>query len=81
MAVIVPLDAQLKAEEYSQRLKEIDEQYEAEQREKSQQSLGRVIRTAHVLSLVLPPGWVAIGAEGLAEGVVGDPDRPRTSGE
>jgi ABC-2 type transport system permease protein len=61
---------QLKAEEYSQRLKEIDEQYGAEQRERNQQSLDRAVRTAHVLSVVLPPGWVAVGAEGLAEGVV-----------
>lgn len=62
--------AKLPPAEYSRRLKEIDDQYEAEQREAEQQRLDRVLRTAHLLNLVLPPGWLPLGVEGLADGNV-----------
>jgi hypothetical protein len=61
---------QITKEEYRRRLKEIDEQLATEQREQAQRSLDSALKTAHLLSAVLPPGWVALGAEGLAEGAV-----------
>jgi hypothetical protein len=61
---------QITAEGYNRRLEEINEQYEVERREESQQALDRALRTARVLNVVLPPGWLPLGAEGLAEGAV-----------
>jgi ABC-2 type transport system permease protein len=61
---------QITVDEFTRRLKEINEQYETEKREKEQQALDRAVRTAHVLNTVLPPGWLPLGAEGLADGAV-----------
>lgn len=57
-------------DEQNRRLKEINDQYEAERREQSQRSLDQALRVARVLNAVLPPGWLALGAAGLAEGSV-----------
>src|SRR5439155_70699 len=35
-----------------------------------QQSLDRALQIAHLLSAVLPPGWLPLGAEALADGGV-----------
>jgi hypothetical protein len=61
---------QMTEEEYARRLKEIDEQYDAGRKETERRSLDQGARAARVISVVLPPGWVALGAEGLAEGSV-----------
>ena len=56
--------------EHARRMQEIDEQYHREQKETSEQTLDRTLRTGHLLNTVLPPGWLPLGAEGLAEGAV-----------
>ena len=61
---------QITLEEYNRRLQEITQQYEAESRQAEQRSLDRVRRTARVLNTALPPGWLPLGAEGLAGGAV-----------
>jgi hypothetical protein len=58
----------IKADEYQRRMKEIDELYQKEQEENSRVAGEKALRTGHLLSAILPPGWVAVGAEGLAEG-------------
>ncbi|HSQ57375.1 MAG TPA: hypothetical protein VLM40_16755 [Gemmata sp.] len=60
----------LTPEEYKRRVDEIDEGYDAEQKLKNQQALDRAVRTAHIVNAVLPPGWLPLGVEGLAEGAV-----------
>lgn len=54
--------------EYKRQVDEISERYEAEQQEKDRRALDRALRTAHVLNTALPPGWLPLGMEGLAEG-------------
>lgn len=61
---------QITLEQYNQRIKEINAQYDAEREEKDHRKLEQVLRTAHWINLALPPGWLALGAEGLAEGAV-----------
>ena len=56
--------------EFSRRMQEINDQFTREQAELGRQTLDRALRTAHVLNAVLPPGWLALGAEGLADGAV-----------
>lgn len=57
-------------EEANRRLKEITAEYEAERAGTSQRVLDNTTRGARLASLVLPPGWVALGAEGVADGAV-----------
>jgi hypothetical protein len=57
-------------EEFGRRKKEIDDQYTREQEENSRQIFDRTMRTARILNTVLPPGWLPLGVEGLAEGAV-----------
>jgi hypothetical protein len=57
-------------DEIDRRKKEIDEQYTREQEENSRQIFDRTMRTARVLNVVLPPGWIPLGVEGLAKGAV-----------
>lgn len=57
-------------QEYTSRMKEIEEEYQAEQKGKGQAALEGAVRTAHILNVVLPPGWLPLGAEALAEGSV-----------
>ena len=59
---------QLTLDQYNQRIKEINDQYEAERKDLERNKLDTILRTGHLLSLMLPPGWLALGAEGLAEG-------------
>jgi ABC-2 type transport system permease protein len=54
--------------EYGRRMQEINDQYTQEQEEASRQTGERVLRTGHLLNTVIPPGWLALGAEGLADG-------------
>lgn len=61
---------QLTLEQFNQRIREINEQHDAETKERDRQKLEQVLRTARLLNLVLPPGWLALGAEGLAAGAV-----------
>lgn len=58
----------LSQEEYNRRLREIDADAEAEKQGKERATLDRAVGAARLASTVLPPGWVALGAEGLAEG-------------
>lgn len=53
--------------EYGRRMKEINDQSLREQEEARQQTGEKVLRTGHLLNVVLPPGWLALGAERLAE--------------
>ena len=69
-AILALQSKQITLPEYNRRVKEISDQYEAERQEQGRQKLDRAVRTAHLLSLVLPPGWLPLGAEGLAEGAV-----------
>jgi hypothetical protein len=57
-------------DEFDRRKKEIDDQYTREQEENSRQIFDRTMRTARVLNIVLPPGWIPLGVEGLAKGAV-----------
>ena len=61
---------QINLPQYNQRVKEINDLYEAEREEAGRQKLDQVRRTAHLVNLVLPPGWLPLGAEGLADGAV-----------
>ncbi len=56
----------LTREEYDRRTKE----YAELRRGRSRQTLARAEEIARVASLVLPPGWLAIGAADLADGAV-----------
>jgi hypothetical protein len=56
--------------EYTRRLQEINEEYKAERRQSEQRSLELTLKAARLLSTILPPGWVAAGAESLADGDV-----------
>ena len=67
-ALIAVQSKQITLSEYNQRVKEIKELYEAEREEQGREKLTRILRTAHLLNLVLPPGWLPLGAEGLADG-------------
>jgi ABC-2 type transport system permease protein len=55
-------------QEYNRRQKEINDLYTKESEEKAGETLDQIKNTARILSVVLPPGWVALSAEGLAEG-------------
>jgi hypothetical protein len=57
-------------QEYSRRQKEITDLFQKESEETGRQTLEKVLQTARLLSVVLPPGWLALGAEGLADGNV-----------
>jgi ABC-2 type transport system permease protein len=56
--------------QFSEQKKASDEQYDREQKEASEETGDRVMRTGRILNTVLPPGWLPLGAEGLAEGAV-----------
>jgi hypothetical protein len=60
----------MSAREYQRRSKEVLEKHNAETEELNRQVAERAERTAAVLNLVLPPGWLPLGARGLAEGNV-----------
>lgn len=55
-------------EQANARLDEITRQYEAERQGERQQYRDRVLRVARPAALAFPPGWLPLGAEGLAEG-------------
>ncbi len=57
-------------EEANRRLKEINAEYEAARTGTSQRILDTTVRGARLASTILPPGWVALGAEGIAGGAV-----------
>ncbi|HEX4612436.1 MAG TPA: hypothetical protein VH092_29855 [Urbifossiella sp.] len=56
--------------EYTRRLQEINRQFKDEQEAAGRESLDTAVRVAHWLSAILPPGWLPLGAEGLADGRV-----------
>ncbi|MBN9517174.1 hypothetical protein J0H58_01430 [bacterium] len=56
--------------EFTRRLKEVNDEFEAERVGSTQRMLDNTVRGARLASTVLPPGWVALGAEGIADGRV-----------
>jgi hypothetical protein len=56
--------------EYERQLHEVREQYQAQEQERERQALERVGHSAELINLVLPPGWLPLGAMGLARGQV-----------
>src|SRR5262249_24013832 len=58
-------------EEFSRRLEQLNRDYQARSEETEHRILDKVDRTATLLSIVLPPGSMALGVAGLPEGRVG----------
>jgi ABC-2 type transport system permease protein len=54
--------------EYDRREKEVVRELQAQTTEQDRQQLEQVQRTAYILNVALPPGWLPLGAMGLAEG-------------
>lgn len=61
---------QITVEEYRQRLAELQRKHQDEERENSRQTWQQAEKTARFVNLVLPPGWLPLGAWALAEGDV-----------
>jgi ABC-2 type transport system permease protein len=57
-------------EEFAKRLEQANRDYQARSDESSHRILDKVDRTARLISIVLPPGWLALGAAGLPDGHV-----------
>jgi hypothetical protein len=57
----------IKADEYQQQNKELQEQHKRQGEQEKQQTLDQVERTARLVSLILPPGWLGLGALEAAE--------------
>jgi hypothetical protein len=53
--------------EYARRKKEIDDEYQRRTDEAKAEKWAGVERTARLLSLILPPGWLPLGMEGLPD--------------
>src|SRR5206468_12680599 len=49
---------------------ELQRERKAERETRNQQNVAAIDRTGRVLNAVLPPGWLPLGAEALAEGNV-----------
>jgi ABC-2 type transport system permease protein len=58
----------IKPQEYLDRYKAINEEYEATKEESEKQALENAERTTRLLNTVLPPGWFPLGVFGLTEG-------------
>jgi ABC-2 type transport system permease protein len=61
---------QITAEEYSRRSKELNDKLQTDTKNSSQATWQQVEETAWFINLVLPPGWLALGAMFIAEGNV-----------
>jgi ABC-2 type transport system permease protein len=59
---------QITPEQFQQRHQEITQRHQAQEEELDRQTLGQVERTTRLLNLVLPPGWLPLGAMAAAEG-------------
>jgi ABC-2 type transport system permease protein len=55
-------------EQYTKRQQEINEEYQRRHEETNRQVGEQVDRTSRLLNTVLPPGWLPLGAAGLADG-------------
>jgi hypothetical protein len=63
------LDAKkLTAEEYTKRQNDIQKEFENQRKEELRRTLSQVEQTARLVSLVFPPGWLALGASATARG-------------
>jgi hypothetical protein len=62
-----PAEQQEAATKHQNRREEIRTEYQAEQQSAHQQTLQQVEQTALLINLVLPPGWLPLGAQALAE--------------
>lgn len=60
----------LTPQEYAEREKQLQKEFNERQKERLQRGLDRVGQTARLISLVLPPGWLAVGTADLAVGGV-----------
>jgi hypothetical protein len=63
-------DQEITAEEYNKRAKEVTEEYQAKTQHSEKALLENAQKIAWTLNIVLPPGWLALGATTLAEGGV-----------
>jgi len=61
-------DQEITGEEYQKRLLEINQAYQAKTQRSEERILENAKNIAWVLSIALPPGWLAMGAATLAEG-------------
>jgi len=60
----------LTPQEYAEREKALQKEFNERQKERLQRGLDRAGQTARLISLVLPPGWLAVGISDLAGGGV-----------
>jgi ABC-2 type transport system permease protein len=60
----------LTPDEYRQRMEEIDREYRERTQEESRRRWEETGRIAWVANIVLPPGWLPLGASGLPDGSV-----------
>jgi ABC-2 type transport system permease protein len=61
---------EITAEEYRRGLEELDRAYKARAEEEDRQAWQQVQRVTRFINLLLPPGWLPLGADALAEGNV-----------
>ncbi|HEX3149379.1 MAG TPA: hypothetical protein VHR66_14995 [Gemmataceae bacterium] len=64
------LEKKLTPEEYSQRVKEVNDQYQAEQEASGRETLDHAVSTTRLINLILPPGWFPLAATELVNGSV-----------
>jgi hypothetical protein len=61
---------EITSQQFQQRREEIQQKYQAQRQERSRQTWQQVEQAARLASWILPPGWLALGAMGAAEGQV-----------
>jgi hypothetical protein len=61
---------QITAEQYQRRLAELQREHQNQEQEKDRQTWQRVEETARFINLILPPGWLPLGAGASAQGDV-----------
>jgi hypothetical protein len=59
---------QISPDEYGRRLDELQTEYRQQTANASDRTRNQVEGSAQLINLVLPPGWLPLGAKGLAEG-------------
>ena len=63
-------EGRLKPDEYTKRVQKIDQQAKQRGQDADQRLWGEVGRTAWLVNVVIPPGWLPLGAARLADGSV-----------
>jgi ABC-2 type transport system permease protein len=60
-------DGRITAEEFQQKIELIRNQHQAQKKQANLETLSQIERTARLVNLVFPPGWLPLGAMSLAE--------------